>query len=73
MKPFIAGKNIIKSEPISAQAVLDAYEGYHSLSQLETTPRYYSDLVNLRVEALALPRLLWLQLSGSLNPHNNSW
>ena len=39
--------NIIKSEPISAQAVLDAYEEYHSLSQLETTPCYYSDLVNL--------------------------
>ena len=68
--------NIIKSEPISAQAVLDAYEEYHSLSQLETTPRYYLDLVNLQVEAIitsALPRSLWLQLSGSLNPHNNSW
>ena len=41
-----------------------------------TAPCYYSDIVDLRVEAIitsALPRLLWLQLSGLLYPHNNSW
>ena len=66
----------LKSKPISAQVLLCAHEGYHSLSQLMTAPRYYSDLEDLRVEAIitsASPRLLWLQLSGLLNPHNNSW
>ena len=61
---------------MSVQLALCPYEGYHSLSQLVTAPRYYSDIVDLRVEAIitsASPRLLWLQLSGLLYPHNNSW
>ena len=31
---------------IKAQAFLGAYERYHFLNQLETTHRYYTDLVN---------------------------
>ena len=68
--------NIINSKPISAQVVPSAYEGYHSVCPLMTAPHYYLDIVDLRVEAIitsASPRLLWLQLSGLLNSHNNSW
>ena len=42
--------NIIKNKPISGQVVLSAYEEYHSLSQLETAPRYYSDLVTFELK-----------------------
>ena len=35
--------NIIKGEPISAQALLDAYEGYHSLSP----PTVYSTNIQI--------------------------
>ena len=61
--------NIIKHKPISVGVGSSAYMGHHSLSMLVTAPRYYSDIVDLQVEAImtsASPRSLWLQLSGLL-------